>query len=177
MKNYITNIVFYIRLSDFLKVKPESYHFAVSVLDRITRCILILLLLFLGYTSTICQRITQYVPVNKGDTIIINYNLEGLVKFQVFEVKVYTSFNRSYPIHCASGDIVPNIKFGQNHKIYWNAKKELDGFKGDIRIYLEATVELTPFENVKISRTKKLIMGKTYKLTWEGSEKDKEVMV
>jgi hypothetical protein len=158
-------------------VKPESQLFIISIPGRITSCILTVLLFFAGYSSALCQKITSQTPVISGDSIIISYDLEGLVSSQLFEVRAYSSFNQSDPLKTVSGDVGKNIRPGKNRKIIWLAKNELKNYKGDLRISLVAEVLFTPFENFKISEAKKLVRGRTYKLTWEGGEQNKEVNI
>ncbi len=116
------------------------------------------------------QKISQQFPDVKGDTIIIHYNLEGVVPNQVFIINVYTSYNDSEPVKYVSGVVGPGIKPGENKIIIWQAKKEIRGFKGKLTINLQATVQFTPLENLKLSAYKKLKRGKSYDIFWQGGE-------
>lgn len=134
--------------------------------------IIFLILLWIGPAPLIGQKITQQNPVINGDSILITYNLEGVVKDQVFEIKVYSSPTRSEPLKLVYGDVGPNIKPGKYKQIVWQAKKEINGFKGNLNIHLEGKVVYTPFDEVRIMGAKRLVKGKTYNVTWLGGASD-----
>ena len=102
------------------------------------RYFLLLLLVYLPFSHVLCQKATNVHAKQKGDSIIVSYDLSGKA-----DISLGLKINgKRRPINHILGDVGKNIAKGQNKKIVWNVlAQNPDGFIEDNVIF---TVKPTP---------------------------------
>jgi hypothetical protein len=128
-------------------------------------------LFFCGLTQAVLgQTLSNIRAEAKGNVVYVYYDLQGSMEGQVFQVDLFSSQNgNTVPLKYVRGDVGKAIVPGNNKKIEWGAKKELQKHAGDITFEIRAQLTYAPLL-VKDSGIKKVYKrGSTCKVVWQGS--------
>lgn len=129
------------------------------------------ILIFLpGHQHGLAQTIENVRAVPKGDLIEIHYDLKPGMDSLSCNISVYASHNQfSTPLLWVSGHVGQLIPPGDNKMITWEARKELENFKGELIIEVQADPVVPPY--VFLTRKPKARIGKKYSLSWQGGRR------
>ncbi len=124
----------------------------------------------LGISSPLLgQKIELNKAIQEGDSVVIYYDLVDSFPGQKYSVDLSRIENEQIiPLHEITGAYGDNIIPGHDKKIIWYAKKEINGFKGDIEFEISATLTYSPLRNLKIEDHKSVKKRKTYWVSWDG---------
>src|SRR6266850_4032298 len=90
-------------------------------------------LLVSGFVSSLSQSIENVKASFRDGKVTVVYDLTGGKPNQKYSLQLFGSHNNfNSPLTQVSGDVGQNIGSGKEKKIEWNAKLELDEFKGNI---------------------------------------------
>ncbi|MCX7638309.1 MAG: GPI anchored serine-threonine rich family protein [Cyclobacteriaceae bacterium] len=134
---------------------------------RVTVLFILSILFFTASAQTV-ENVQAFI---KGDIIEIHYNLKPGIDSLNCDVSVYSSHNQfSSPLLWVSGHVGQHIAPGDGKLIIWEARKELENYKGEIIIEVRAEPIVPPYRflpNTKI----KARPGKPFTIAWEGGKK------
>jgi len=101
-------------------------------------------ILLISFSTLFAQTISKSDFQKKGNSIVVNYQINGLSIDQVCIIELCVSLDGgktfSKPLKAVSGD-VGEIKENGNKSIFWNVFEEYDSFEGDIVFDVRARVE------------------------------------
>lgn len=98
---------------------------------------IILFITFFNVPDLTAQNISNFSYRLQGDSIVVNYDLEGIER-DIIITLLSSMDDYSEPLIEVSGAIGDNQKPGEDLAIIWKAKEELGEFKGSLQLKLSA---------------------------------------
>lgn len=152
------------------------------------------IVLFYSVTNSVAQSIQNVHVVVMGDNVNITYDLVSQNQNQLFELRLYASYNNfTAPLTKVSGEIGQNIKPGLYKLIIWRAAEELTNYKGDITFKVRGSVtgevqpvEVTPPPPVETPPALNVInprsgssfkVGRSVPLQWNGGFQNENIKI
>lgn len=138
---------------------------------RICQAIVSLIIISFISINLLAQTVENVRAVSKGDIIEIYYDLKPGIDSLNSNITIFASHNNfQTPLLWVSGHVGQLIPPGDNKLIVWEARKELEDFKGELIIEVQAEPIALPYELVA---NKKLIAipGKSFTIRWKGGKK------
>ncbi len=128
-------------------------------------------LLMLGCFSFLtisAQTITIKKVELAGEKIIVHYDLDDSNPNNEYKLDLYSSAdNFVSPLTKVKGDIGPEIKPGTAHKVEWNIREELGGYKGKIALEIRGKVYIPFVKLQNFDAAKSYKRGKSYSINWK----------
>lgn len=117
------------------------------------------------------QSIENVHVVPKGDILEIYYDLKPGIDSLSCNISLYSSHNDfSTPLLLVGGHVGSFISPGDNKLVVWEARKELQNFKGQIIIEVRAEPIVLPYQ-FNFEKKIKARRGTTLKINWTGGKK------
>jgi len=136
-------------------------------MSSILRKLVFAVFFILAPLKIVAQEISSFSYKQSGDKIEVTYSLSGQPNDR-YEVLLYGSHDNFHsPLKLVTGDVGEDIIPGKNKFIVWEAKKELDKFKGNFSLKLKS--RFIPLVTFTIAKGEKFKMGKTQTIAWEGN--------
>lgn len=138
--------------------------------------ILILFLCFFSTRNILGQEISNISASQLDEhTIRVNYNLQGEVPGQLYNVNLYCSTDQfSMPLEYVDGYVGENVEAGINNFIDWDLSKELVAFEGSLSFEVRAELTFTPISMV-FPEEASVKRGKQHLITWKGTNTNERV--
>jgi hypothetical protein len=121
-----------------------------------------------SFLTTVAQTIAIKKVELAGEKIIVHYDLEDGNPNNEYKLDLFSSVdNFVAPLTKVKGDVGDEVKPGIDHKIEWNVREELGGYKGRLSLEIRGKVYI-PFvklQNFDTERSYK--RGKSYTIAWK----------
>ncbi len=138
---------------------------------------LLLFYLTIYAIPAICQDADSVTMSIENDLVVVRYDFLNGEADEVYEFYLYSSHdNFQKPLQQTTGDVGKGIKTGAGKVIYWNAKKELGNFKGDLSLrirgdkYIPIVTYQNIFQNTRIKR------GSRFDIQWKPGDKSTHIL-
>lgn len=140
------------------------------IFRQIARNIFIFLFIWI-HNSVFTQTVENVRAITKGDIIEIYYDLKPGIDSLNSNITIFSSHNNyQVPLLWVTGHVGQLIPPGDNKLVIWEARKELDNFKGELIIEVRAEPVAMLYE---FNSHKKLLArpGKNFTVSWKGGKK------
>lgn len=131
---------------------------------------ILFIILVLAYPTSGQQIEDVWISI-RGNSLVINYNLETDNPEDVFDVQLFSSHDGyKEPLKLVVGDVGPGIKSGELKEVIWNVEDEYGDIELEIKLEIRAVVHSPLVAITNLDLNEKIRRGSVFKLEWDGGD-------